>query len=356
MTEAPRRKARWKRRLLMLALIAGALFVYSLQFHPKREDWPGQRAKLAQRQVQAPPARIDKAQVLGDVRTLAAPAMAGRAVGSPGGKAAREYLLARFRELGLEPAFGKSYEQPFRFTPFRGVQFWRAGFWKKKDPIDGVNVAGIVRGTLDPTHFLVVSAHYDHLGVRDGKLYPGADDNASGTATMLAAARWFRAHPPKHSILFVGFDGEERGLKGAQAFVDNPPVPLAQMLVDVNFDMVSRNPDNEIFVTGLFANPQLAPMVDAVRAHAQPTMLYGHDFPRPFWNMDDWTGQSDQGVFADQGIPFLYLGVADHPGYHHPSDTFEHIDQPFFLGVVESVLDLVGALDAADATRLRKGS
>ena len=356
MTEAPPRKSRWKRRLITLALVAGGLFAYSLQFHPEREDWGGQRAKLAQRQVTTPPARIDKAQVLGDVQVLASPAMAGRAVGSPGGKAAREYLLKRFAELKLEPAFGRSYEQPFRFTPFRGVQFWRAGFWKKKDPIDGANLAGIVRGSSDPGHFLVVSAHYDHLGVRDGKLYPGADDNASGTATMLAAARWFAAHRPRHSILFVAFDGEERGLKGAQAFVEKPPVPLAQLLVDVNFDMVSRNPDGEIFVTGLHANPQLAPMVDAVRAHAQPTMLYGHDFPRPFWDMDDWTSQSDQGVFADLGIPFLYLGVADHPGYHNPGDTFENIDQPFFLGVVESVLDLVGALDAADAAQLRKGA
>jgi hypothetical protein len=356
MSEAPRRKSRWKRRLLILALIAGGLFVYSLQFHPEREDWQGQRARLAQREAVAPPARIDSAQVLGDVKTLASPAMEGRAVGKPGGKLAREYLLARFRELKLEPAFGKGYEQPFRFTPFRGVMFWRKSFWQKKDPLDGVNVAGIVRGTVDPTHFLVVSAHYDHLGIRDGKLYPGADDNASGTATMLAAARWFAAHPPKHSILFVGFDGEERGLKGAEAFIAKPPVPLAQLLVDVNFDMVSRNPDKEIFVTGLHANPQLAPMVDAVRAHAQPTIIYGHDFPRPFWSMDDWTDQSDQGAFAEQGIPFLYLGVADHPDYHQPTDTFEHIEPPFFLGVVESVIDLVTSLDGADAAALRKAN
>jgi hypothetical protein len=354
MTEKPPRKSRWKRRLLTFAAVVLALFVYSLQFHPEREDWAGQRAQLAQRKPPPREARIDAAQVLGDVKTLASPAMAGRAVGTPGGKAAREYLLARFRELGLEPAFGKSFEQPFRFTPFRGVKFWRAGFWKKKEPIDGVNVAGIVRGTVDPGHFLVVSAHYDHLGVRDGKLYPGADDNASGTAAMLAAARWFKAHPPRHSLLFVGFDGEERGLKGSAAFVAAPPVPLAQMLVDVNFDMLSRNPDNEIFVTGLHANPQLKPAVEAVRAQAKPTIIEGHDFPRPFWDMEDWTDQSDQGAFADRGIPFLYLGVADHPGYHHPSDTFEHIDQAFYLSVVESVLDLVGALDAADAAALRQ--
>jgi hypothetical protein len=358
MTEAPPppRKSRWKRRLATIALIGLALFVYSSWFHPEREDWAGQRAQLAHRQLPLPAGRIDAAQVLGDVRALAAPAMEGRKVGTPGGALAREYILARFRELRLDPGFGKSYEQPFRFTPFRGTQFWRAGFWKSHPPIDGVNVAGVVRGTVDPGHYLVVSAHYDHLGIRDGKLYPGADDNASGVAAMLAAARWFSAHPPKHSILFVAFDGEEKGLKGSAAFVEQPPVPLSQLLADINFDMVSRNVDHEIFITGTYQNPQLKRLLDPVREHARPTILYGHDQPRPIWDMDDWTQQSDQGAFADKGVPFLYLGVADHPDYHQPGDTFEHIDPPFFLGVVESVLDIVSALDAAEAATLARDS
>jgi hypothetical protein len=341
----PPRPSPWRRRLTIVFLVLAALFAYSLQFHPEREDWDGQRTRLAHRSVTVMPQRIDSAQVLGDVRSLASPAMEGRKTGTPGGKMAREYILSRFRELRLDPAFGSSYEQPFRFVPFRGIQFWRSSFWGTKAPIDGVNVAGIVRGTTDPNHFLVVSAHYDHLGIRDGKLYPGADDNASGVAAMLAAARWFSANPLKHSILFVAFDGEERGLKGSEAFVDKPPVPLAQMVLDVNFDMVSRNVDHEIFVSGLDRNPQFRALVDHVRDHAKPTILYGHDYPRPFWSMEDWTDQSDQGSFADKNVPFLYLGVADHPDYHQPTDTFEHIDPPFFLGVVETVLDLITALD-----------
>jgi hypothetical protein len=341
----PPRTSRWRRRLAILAVIVVALFVYSLQFHPEQEDWAGQRARLAHRTVMVRPPRIYSDQVLGDVRTLASPAMAGRKTGTPGGKMAREYILARFRELRLDPAFGSTFEQPFRFVPFRGVMFWRSSFWGHKAPIDGVNIAGIVRGTVDPDHFLVVSAHYDHLGIRDGKLYPGADDNASGVAAMLAAARWFTANPPRHSILFVAFDAEERGLKGSQAFVDKPPVPLDHMIVDLNLDMVSRNVDHEIFVSGLNRNPQLRLQVDVVREHAKPTVLYGHDYPRPFWSLEDWTDQSDQGAFADKHVPFLYLGVADHPDYHQPGDTFEHIDPPFFLGVVETVLDLVTSLD-----------
>jgi len=350
----PRRKSRWRRRLLTLVVVAVGLFVYSRQFHPQDEDWNGQRALLAKRERIGAPSRVDAPALLQDVRTLSAPAMEGRKVGTPGGQRARAYIAQRYAQIGLEPAFGRSYEQPFRFTPFRGIQFWRKGFWEAKPPVDGVNLAGLVRGTLDPQHYLVVSAHYDHLGIRDGVLYPGADDNASGVGALLAAASWFRAHPPKHSILFVAFDGEEKGLRGALAFVGQPPVPLASLLVDVNFDMVSRNPQGEIFLSGLYANPQLKALVDPVRAGAAPTVLYGHDYPRPFWDMDDWTQQSDQGAFADKGLPFLYLGVADHPDYHRPGDTFEHIDQTFYLGVADMIVGLVSALDAADAAQLRR--
>jgi hypothetical protein len=349
----PRRRSRWLRRLFTLFAIIVAMLIYSRQFHPADEDVDGQRARLQNRAKVNRPLRIDAPSVLQDVKTLSSKEFEGRKVGTPGGKRARDYIEQRFAAIGLEPAFGRSFEQPFSFTPSRGIAFWRKAFWETKPPVDGVNLAGLVRGTVDPTHYLLVTAHYDHLGIRNGALYPGADDNASGVGAMLAAAKWFREHPPKHSILFVAFDGEETGLKGSQAFVAKPPVGLGDMLVDVNFDMVSRNPQGEIFLTGLYANPQLKPLLDPVRAGAVPTILYGHDYPRPFWDTDDWTDQSDQGAFAAHDIAFVYLGVEDHPDYHRPGDTFEHIDQKFYLGVTDSILDLVSALDAADAAQLR---
>lgn len=351
------RRTPWSRRLLRLlvviALLAAGLWIYGTRFHPERENVPAQRTELAARRVEPELARVDARQVLADLQALSDPAMQGRKVGTPGGARARAYLVQRFREIGLAP-LGAGYDHAFTFTPGRGIAFWRAKFWQARPPVHGVNVLGQIRGSVEPGQVIVVSAHYDHLGVREGKLYPGADDNASGVATMLALARWFRAHPPRHSLLFVAFDGEERGLRGSLAFVAAPPVPLQSMLVDVNFDMVSRNKDGEIFASGLYANPQLRPLLEPVRATAKPAILYGHDSPRPIWDMDDWTDQSDQGSFADKGVPFIYLGVADHPDYHQPGDTFEHIDPPFFLGVVESTIDLVSALDAADASALRK--
>ena len=350
----PRRRSRWKRRLLVLSLFAAGLFAYSLQFHPEREDVEGQRALLAKRERAVQTPRIDATVLLRDVQELSSPRMEGRAVGSPGGALARAYIARRFTEIGLDPVFTRSYEQPFEFTPGRGIRFWRKKFWQTPQPIHGVNLAGRIRGTVAGDQVIVVSAHYDHLGKRNGVVFPGADDNASGVAAMLATAQWFRAHPPRHTLLFVAFDAEEKGLRGAQAFVAQPPVPLAKMLVDVNFDMISRNPQGEIFLSGLYANPQLKPLIDPVRAGAVPTILYGHDHPRPFWDVDDWTDQSDQGAFAAQGIPFVYLGVADHPDYHGPGDTYERIDREFYLGVADAIIDAVSALDAADAAQLRR--
>lgn len=348
------RKSRWRRGLLVFLAFALAAFVYSRQFHPEQENVASQRGQLAKRVRAELPPRVDSISLLGDVKALSAAGMQGRAVGTPGGRKARDYLLARYAAIGLLPVAGPGFEQAFSFARGRGFMFWRSRFWQTPTDTTGVNLIGQVRGTIEPDKYLLITAHFDHLGIREGKLYPGADDNASGVAALLAAASYFRAHPPRHSMLFVAFDGEELGLRGSRAFLEQPPIPLSSMLVDVNFDMLSRNPAGEIFLAGLYANPQLKGLLDPVRAAAAPTILYGHDHPRPFWDMDDWTTQSDQGSFADKQIPFLYLGVEDHPDYHQPTDTFERIDRDFFVGVANSSIDLIAALDAADAAQLSK--
>ena len=354
---ARRRKTPWTRRLLrvlvVFALIGAGLWIYSTRFHPERENVPTQRTELSARRVDAQPGRVDAAQVLADLQTLSAPAMEGRKVGTPGGARARAYLLGRFRELGLAPV-GASFEHPFTFTPHRGIAFWRAKWWRSRPPVQGVNLLGQIRGSTEPDQVIVVSAHYDHLGIREGTLYPGADDNASGVAALLATARWFAAHPPRHTIVFAAFDGEESGLRGAEAFMASPPVARESIVADINYDMLSRSKVGELFVTGLYANPHLRAPLDALRANAPVALLYGHDHPRPFWDFDDWTRQSDQGVFADEGIPFLYFGVEDHPDYHRPGDTFEHVDREFYVRATDLVVGAAAALDALPSSAIRK--
>lgn len=352
--KAARRRRRWRIRLLVATTFAIGLFVYTRQFHPEAEAVPAQRAQLAQRSRAALPPRVDAAVLLGDQDALADPSMEGRGVGTPGGVRARDFLLARFTRIGLAPAAGQSYAQPFQFAPGRGIRFWRKAWWQAHPPVAGVNLLGRIPGSAEPGKVIVVSAHYDHLGIRDGRIYPGADDNASGVAAMLAVATWFKAHPPRHTLLFAAFDGEEAGLRGSRAFVARPPVPLASIVANINFDMLSRNPHGELFMSGLYANPQLQAVIDPVRARAVPTILYGHDHPRPVWDDDDWTRSSDQGPFAGKGIPWLYFGVEDHPDYHRPTDTFARVDRDFYLSVANAMVDVVAALDATPDARIAR--
>src|SRR5262245_51160370 len=131
--------------------------------------------------------RLDAASLLADVETLSSPDFAGRRADTDGGRRARAFVLERFERLGLEAAV-PGYLQPFSFT-HRSIR----ALWRRDRPFvlefkDAANVLGLVRGTRDPDRFLLISAHYDHLGIRKGDLYPGADDNASGVAALLGMA------------------------------------------------------------------------------------------------------------------------------------------------------------------------
>jgi hypothetical protein len=280
----------------------------------------------------APVAAIDSVTLMRDLGVLAHDSMEGRLVGSPGGERARRFLLERYAEIDMEPVV-PGFGQPFTFE-LRGEQ------------ITGVNLLGMVRGTALPERFIVITAHYDHLGIRNGDIYVGADDNASGTAALLALADYFRRNPPRHSIIFAALDGEEGGLRGARYFVANPPVPLESVILNVNMDMVGRNDQNELYVAGTHHYPQLLPFVQQVAASAEVRLIPGHDTPNPARPSDDWTMASDHGAFHEAGIPFLYFGVEDHPDYHRPTDRVEGIMPGFFNRAARTVLSAVRLLDA----------
>ncbi len=275
--------------------------------------------------------RIDAATLARDVAVLAADSLEGRAAGTIGGERARNWLLHRFAEIGLEPIAG-GFTQPFDL-PARGG----AG-------TQGVNLIGSVRGTNEPDRWIVVTAHYDHLGTRDGTVFNGADDNASGVSGLLALATWFKHNPPSTSMLFVAFDAEELGLRGARAFVDSPPVSLDRVVVTVNLDMIGRNDAGELYVAGTAHYAELEPIIDAITPVAPVKLLKGHDRPsaRP---TDDWTSASDHGAFHAVGIPFLYFGVEDHADYHRPTDDAERIQPEFHANAVETVRRVLERID-----------
>ena len=287
---------------------------------------------------QAASTRIDSERLMSTVTTMADPKWEGRAAGSPGGLAARAYVLGRFKAAGLRPVSG-AYEHPFKYsrkTP-AGIQEG-----------EGANVLGICPGTDPKLPYFIVSAHYDHLGVREGQVYPGADDNASGVAAILELAAFCQKSPFRHSILFAAFDAEERGLQGARALLARPPVAKERIGLNVNLDMVSRSDKREIYVAGTYHYPQLKAPIEEATRRAPIKVLFGHDKPKEISDgLDDWTQQSDHGPFHEAKIPFIYFGVEDHPDYHKPTDTADKINRGVFTDVAETILDSLLALDRA---------
>jgi Zn-dependent M28 family amino/carboxypeptidase len=270
----------------------------------------------------------DKA--LDDVRILSADDMQGRAPGTPGSEKARAYILSRFAEIGLSP-LGDRFEQPFTFAKRDG------------STVQGTNLIARIKGT-ESGKAMVVSAHYDHLGVRDGQIYNGADDNASGVAGLLAVAEAFKAKPPRHDVILAVVDAEEGGLRGARAFVAAPPVPLATIALNVNFDMLSKNQKNELYVAGTAPFPYLKPILVKVATTAPVTLKLGHDTDAD-GKENNWTNQSDHYAFGEKGVPWVYFGVEDHPEYHKPTDDFATVPQDFFKRSVATVVQASQALE-----------
>lgn len=275
--------------------------------------------------------KVDSTQVMEDIKHLASDELEGRRSGEKGNDLAREYIVTRFEKLGLEK-FNNSYSQPF-------------SFYKRlpKKVYDCNNLIGKITGTKHPEKHIVLTAHFDHLGKRDGKTFNGADDNASGVSAILAAAAFFKKNPPKHSIIFVAFDAEELGLEGAKHFVDNPPVRIENILINVNLDMISRNKNNEIYICGTHHYPILKEKLKDINSKSSLNVLFGHDTPDLGYN--DWTNSSDHGPFHKKEIPFIYLGVEDHKDYHKATDTFENIDPSFLYQSTNLVLDIMKSID-----------
>jgi len=324
------------RRLVGLSIVATGLIWFQVAggFEARRIDQ--QRESRPVSQSQQAKLRIDSERLMNAVTTLADPKFEGRAAGSPGGIAARAWIVDRFKTIGLGPVSG-AYVYPFTFTRMT---------MNGRQEGAGANVLGFCVGTDPKLPYFVVSAHYDHLGIRDGQIYPGADDDASGVAVILELAAFCQKTPFRHTTLFAAFDAEERGLQGAKVFLVKPPVPQDRIALNVNLDMVSRSDKREIFIAGTYHYPDLKKPLEEVAKRAPITVLFGHDKPVAVaGGVEDWTSQSDHGPFHAAKIPFIYFGVEDHADYHKPTDTADKINRGFFVDVAETILDAVLALD-----------
>lgn len=277
----------------------------------------------------------DYAQLMDDLRILSADDMKGRDTGSEGGAKARKYIVARFEEMGIAP------------SSMGRLQPWEAQGRSPDGPkyYNGTNILGVIPGTRVPDKYIIVTAHYDHVGEHGGYIYNGADDNASGVATMLELAKRLKETPPDHSVILVALDGEERGLLGAKEFVEAPPVPLSSVTMNINYDMTGRaDVDGYLWVTGSYQHPYFRTLLDPLHPRGPIRLNFGKDTPEET-GADNWVFASDHGAFHRAGVPFLYFGVNFHEDYHKPTDDFERINPVAFQSATELAVDSFRRLD-----------
>tara|TARA_R110002124_G_scaffold237069_1_gene402302 strand:+ start:835 stop:1719 length:885 start_codon:yes stop_codon:yes gene_type:complete len=272
-------------------------------------------------------ATLETEQLIEDLWFISSDKTEGRRTGTEGNRIAREYIITRFQEEGAKP-FQGSFTHEFTFKNRR-----------TEEEVKGINVIAQVDGKSDS--IIVISAHYDHLGKRDALIFNGADDDASGTAALLALADYFAKEQPNHTLVFVAFDAEEMGLQGARAFVEDS-VLLSKVKLNINMDMISQNDSSEIYATGTYHYPATKRILESIDTGSLK-LLFGHDTPD--LGYDDWTNSSDHAPFHAKGVPFVYFGVEDHKNYHKASDEFETIPQGFYKASVQLILNAVLAFD-----------
>ena len=274
------------------------------------------------------PALFNEQAMLQSVQWLAAPEREGRGLGSPGLLAASDYVAEQMRAAGLAPGGdnGSFFQDfPVESTPAANGSVASAPV---KPGTSARNVIGVLKGS-NPAfegQWVVLSAHYDHLGRNGvgvrvselGQIHPGADDNASGTAVMLELARALAAAgAPQRTIVFIGFSAEEAKLQGSRYFAQHPtPLPLTGLRAVVNLDTVGHLHSNPLSVLATGTANEWAPIIQGV----------GFETGVAIRSIAGAGESSDQQSFIAKGIPGVQLFSGANLDYHRPTDTADKVD------------------------------
>lgn len=315
---------------MIRSLLAVTLFLAACSNAPETEPSPEVTSEPAGYQA----GYHDAARALASLETLSSNAFEGRRTGETGNLKAQDWIAEKLQAIGVSPYYDNGFKAPFA-----------AGRLNEPNrEIRGTNLIATIDGRSPDAPVIVLSAHYDHLGVHEGEIYNGADDNASGVAALLETIAWFQANPPENTLVFVFFDAEEQGIAGSAYFVRAMPEDLkARLALNLNLDMVSRADRGEIYAVGGYHYPDLVPLIDSVAGDAPISLKRGHDSPE--WGEQDWSLMSDHAPFLRAGVPILYLGVEDHADYHRPTDTFDKVDPDTFARCVDTVILMAEAAD-----------
>jgi len=264
-----------------------------------------------------------------NLTVIASDSMEGRDTGSEGQKKAGRYIIDFYKKHGI--SFPKGATGYYQHIP---AAYLNA---KRNEGLnDSENIWAFIEGTEKPDEIVVVSAHYDHIGIKNGEIYNGADDDGSGTVAVMEIAAAFQkakneGRGPKRSILILHVTGEEHGLHGSRFYSENPIVPLANTVADVNIDMVGRrdkfheDTNNYVYLIGSdYLSTDLYNICEDVNKKYNFMALdYKYNDKS---DPNKYYYRSDHYNFAKNGIPVVFLFNGSHDDYHKPTDEVSKIE------------------------------
>lgn len=288
---------------------------------------------LAQKATVSDPTKysntITSKDLIKHLYTVASDEMEGRDTGSKGQKKAGNYLISQYQANGI--SFPKGATDFYQKIP---AAFLNA---KRNENLpDSENIWAFIEGSEKPNEVVVISAHYDHVGIKNGEVYNGADDDGSGTVALLEIAQAFEiakkeGHGPKRSILFLHVTGEEHGLLGSSYYSEHPLFPLANTVADINIDMIGRHDEfhndssKYVYLIGSdYLSTDLYDICEEVNKK-YVNLFLDYKFndrkdPNRFYY------RSDHYNFAKNGIPSVFLFNGVHADYHKASDEVDKIE------------------------------
>ncbi len=283
-----------------------------------------------------------------DVTFLASDVLEGRNTGTKGELLAAGYIMGKFYELGLLPKGENGYLQEFsvkpKYSPHSRVKV------DTTKAITGRNIIGYIDNNATKT--IVIGAHYDHLGFGDeGSLYTGndsihngADDNASGVASIIQLARILKEKNKGNNYLFIAFSGEEKGLWGSGWFVKHPTIELSTINYMINLDMVGRlAPDMKLLVYGTGTSPVWNEELDKNIAGKFHLI-----------KKESGVGPSDHMSFYLQDIPVLHFFTGQHDDYHKPTDDADKVNVEGMASIINLIDVVISDLDGSDKLAFTK--
>ncbi|MFA9191239.1 M28 family peptidase [Flavobacterium sp. FZUC8N2.13] len=255
--------------------------------------------------------------------------MQGRETGSIGQKKAGKYLISQYQKDNI--SFPKGAQDYYQHVPEAFLNAKR----NEKLP-DSENIWAYIEGTEKPDEVIVISAHYDHIGIKNEAVFNGADDDGSGTVALLEIAQAFQlakkeGHGPKRSILFLHVTAEEHGLHGSRYYTENPLFPLKNTVANINIDMIGRrdeihpNTNNYVYLIGADRLStelhQICTAVNEKYVHLELDFRYN-----ALNDSNNFYRRSDHYNFAKNGIPSVFIFNGVHADYHRKTDTPDKIE------------------------------